>query len=336
MPIEVRIDDRVRAVSSVMLLTDFVDENKGCGERHPLKVRTIEYLEDFADHPCAVAAGELSGKQWMCAFHRYTILLPGGSWADAVPTLMPSKEHPLMDDTLWRFADADFGSLLGRFYADTRLQTLWDKTMEEWEAAREDCAHIVRNSRVEEFFDILFGKYDCPLVVAPNPLDPPTFGFCLNDGHTTYAALGAPVTSDRNPSGRYANDPRMTADLVFHEFSHVLWRAARDAYPAIVDETASLQNTMEYRGYFPKSYDTWDCILDEIVIRAATAHYVAHRDGDLKAQAFLDHEKQEYGIDLIDTVFHALGRYMEARRRGEYDSLSQFVPALSEIMRTGC
>jgi len=235
------------------------------------------------------------------------------------------------------FDDADFGSLLYQFYVDTEIQTLWDDTQADWETAREDCADIVRTSRLDEFIDLLFGKSDYRLALIPNPLDPPTFGFAPNDGHTSYAILGAPITSDdRNPSGRYVCDKKMTADIAFHEFAHTLWSASRKAYPAIPDETAVLQDTMEYRGYFPKSYDTWDIQLDEIVIRAATAQYIAHRDGDLKAQAFLDREKSWYGINLIDTVFLSLGRYLEARKRGEYNSLSEFVPVLSEMMRTEC
>lgn len=336
MPIEIRIDDRTRAVSSVMLLTDFVDENKGCGERHPLKVRTIEYLADFEDHPCAVAARKLAPDNFMHRFHSYALALPLEIWTECGSDGTTLKEPLLAGECFNTFDEVDFGSLLYQFCARADLRALWNETQAEWETARKDCAEIVRNGKVEEFIDLLYGQTDLRLVVIPDPLDPPTFGLAPSDGHTCHAVLGAPVTNDRNPSGRYSYDPKMTADIVFHEFSHALWRAARDAYPAILEETAFLQNTMEYRGYFPGSYPDWDIQLDEIVIRAATAHYTAYRDGDEKAQAFLDHEKQEYGIELIDTVFHALGRYMEARKRGEYDGLSEFVPVLSQLMRTGC
>ena len=335
MAIEVHIDDRIRVVSSVMLLTDFVHENEKCGRPHPLKTRTIEYLSSHVSHPCVDVARKLAAKYWMYSFHSYAIqrcervgnFYPVGE--------APPQEDPLKEDDFKDFTDANFGSLLHQFYIDSELQTLWDATESDWEAARADCADIVRTSGLDEFIDLFFGKSKYHMSLIPNPLDPPTFGFAPNDGCTAYAILGPPAIHDKSDMpGRYISDRKMIADIAFHEFAHPLWSSSREAYPAIVDETAALQDTMEYKGYFPKSYDTWDSKLNEIVIRAATAHYVAHRDGNLEAQAFLEREKSWYGIGLIDTVFLALGRYLEARKCGEYNSLSEFLPALSDMMRT--
>lgn len=87
---------------------------------------------------------------------------------------------------------------------------------------------------------------------------------------------------------------------------------------------------MTLKGWFPKMYLTWEEQFDEIFIRAATALYCEQLEGEASARTMLDKEKEKFGIDVIDHMFWCLREYLSARRRGEYHSLSEYLPVLAE------
>jgi len=185
--IQVQFDDRIRLVSSIFLLTKFVNENSGF-KPHPLKVRTIEYLEPHRDHPCAVASREIAETYWMVDFYEYAILLDRtfAIRGDAVAT-----EHG--KGRVRYFKERGYSDLLQRFYKDTEIILLWNRTDDLWREVQRDCHACLQANCFEDFLGLFFGESPYQMMFVLNPLDPPTFGFGLNDGMTAYCTFGPPT-----------------------------------------------------------------------------------------------------------------------------------------------
>jgi hypothetical protein len=270
----------------------------------------------------------------MSAFYCYAVLLEQASKSfalrgDAVPTGYNTQY-------MKHFEEERYSDLLRRFYEDTEIGLFWARTDDLWCEVQEDCHGCLQRSGLDEFLELLFGAVPYQMVLAPNPLDPPTFGFGPDDGTTAYCIWGPPnVPLNSQEPVRYARYGHELAYMAFHEFAHSLWDNSRKQYPALIDRTRSLGAAMTLKGWFPKMYSTWEEQFDEIFIRAATALYHEQLEGEAAARAILDKEKKEFGIDVIDRMFGCLQQYLSARRCGECHSLREYLPVLAEEL-TGC
>jgi len=324
MAIQIQIDNRIRLVSSILLLTKFVDENSG-HKFHPLKVKSIDFLKAFEDHPCVTASRQIAESQWMSAFYCYAVLLErkSDSW-----TLQKEVE---VSGYIEDFEKVRYFALLQSFCEDTKIEWFWEQTKDQWQEVQNDCLECLQESKLDDFLDLLFGINPYQLVLIPNPVDPSTFGFGPTDGKVAYCILGPPDISPDSPDPvRFTRYGRQLAYFAFHEFSHSLWDHTRQEFPAFLEKTASLEDMMHFKGWFPEMYETWENRLNEIFIRAATAAYHEYLEGEASAWAILDKEKEEFGIDLIDRMFLCLRRYLGGRRRGEFQNLREYLPELAE------
>ena len=330
MAIQVQTDDRIRLTASVLLLTKFVEENPGF-KPHPLKTATLEHLIPHADHPCAVASREIAEACWMSAFYGFAVGLHGPRKRFGPREgVLPFGGDPRFLQWLKPFPEKNYACLLGSFYEDAAMGPFWEGTAALWEEVAADCRACLEDCGLERFLELLFGSSPLGLTLVPNPLDPPTFGFGPNDGETIYAIYGPPtVPLDTDRSVSYSGYGSEFAYLAFHEFSHTLWDKAREQHPAAIEQTAPLEAKMKLTGWFPEMYETWDIRFDEIFIRAATALYHEYLEGEAAAQAALDREKRDFGIDLVEPVFLCLRDYLAARERGEYRNLGEYLPVLA-------
>lgn len=325
--IRIEFDDRIRLIASVLLLTKFVDENSSW-KPHPLKEETIKYLSRFSDHPCARASRELAESHWMSAFYCHGVLLEQAARGFA----LRKEAKPVgydVSEGLKDFEDKGYSSLLASFYGETDIESFWKQMSHLWAEAETDCRRLLHDSGLSEFLQLFFGRVDYDLLLVPNPVDPPSFGFGPNDGTTSYCILGPPnIHKESSDPVRYAGDPAHFRYVVFHEFAHWMYGRVQAQYPTIVEETAHLRDGMTFKGYFATHYDTWELYLQEIIIRATTALYTGEVDGKASAQAVLERERTEYGIDVIERVYSLLREYLEARKRGEFSDLGEYMPIL--------
>ncbi|MCX6376999.1 MAG: DUF4932 domain-containing protein [Armatimonadetes bacterium] len=325
--IHVELDKRIRLISSVLLLTKFVNEHPGW-KPHPLKVQTIEHLRGFEDHPCVIASRLLAESYWMSAFHCYGVML---KW---VPGVMVPKDDAQPDGydvsaVMKDFEQQDYVRLLQSFYLDTELESFWTQTGDLWDEVARDCRRILQDCRVEEFFDLFFGVSDHPMVLVPNPLDPAAFGFGPNDGTTAYCIVGTPTVPPESPAPvTYDAEPGYLRNMAFHEFAHTLYGDLHKQCPDLTPLAAHLETKVNPRGWFADMYDSWEIRLDEILIRATTALFLSYVEGEASAEAALEKERQEHGLDIVIPVYSLLREYLQARQQGAYSGFREYVPVL--------
>jgi len=87
---------------------------------------------------------------------------------------------------------------------------------------------------------------------------------------------------------------------------------------------------MAVRGWFAQMYEARVMQFQEILLRAAEALWRKELAGPKAARAMLEKQKGDFGIELVDRVFQHLPGYLAARRRGEYEDLSAYLPVLAE------
>ena len=321
MLLTVDIDDRVRNTASVLLLTKFVDENTGSRE-HPVRIAVRKHLEGQRDHPFAALCRRLAEDHWMSAFYCYAVLI---DW-QATDEMEP--QDPCAQSWQRDFDRSGYGAGLRRFAVESHLPALWERTAEAWAEVVADCEGLLAEAEIESFLTRLYGETDLRLVLLPNPLDPPTFGFGPRVGESAYSIVGPPQV--RDGAVTYRSYGPQLANLAFHEFSHSLWSDCMKSLPSLADDTAFLADGMELKSWFPRMYPTWPEQLDELVIRASTALYVRERRGDAEARSLLEKEKTEFGLTRIDRVYRCLKEYLGARERGEYEGLRDYLPMLTK------
>ena len=325
--IRIEFDNRIRLIASVLLLTKFVDENSSW-KPHPLKLKTIKYLSRFSDHPCARASRELAESRWMSAFYCYGVLLEQASRGFALRKEAKRVGYDV-SEVLKDFEDKGYSSLLASFCGDTDIDSFWKQTGQAWDEIEMDCRTLLDDSGLCEFLSLFFGKLGDDLLLVPNPLDPAGFGFGPNDGATAYCIVGPPTVPPESPAPvTYDAEPGYLRNMAFHEFAHTLYADLHEQCPDLTPQTAHLQTKVNPRGWFVDMYDSWELRLDEILIRATTALFLSCVEDEASAEAAVERERREHGLDIIIPVYWLLREYLQSRQQGECSGIREYAPVL--------
>ena len=323
MEIRVEIDDRVRLVNAVLLLTRFAEENARGWRVHPIRIQTLKHLEDHRTHPCVRVSSTLAEGEWMSTFYSFAVRLHGDDGCLELPADVTSTLPPSVDDR-------EYLDLLNDFLEETRLRDLWARTEGRWETVREECGRVVRDWKLADFLHLLFGHHNWKLSFIPNPADPPSFGFGPSAEGTSYAIVGPPCVRKWGGRVSYGRRPDYVAQMAFHEFSHAIWGGIRRKEPWIVEALAPVLGRMDLKGWFPEMYPGRDLQLDELFIRAATTLYAGQQGSKDRAIRSLKREAKQFGIDPVLSIHNALEEFTEYKTREPGTTLEGFLPTLVE------
>ena len=327
MALDIRIDDQFRLVSSVLLLTKFVDENMAGRKPHKLRIQTLKHLGRVENLQCVMAIRQLTEEHWINSFLTYA------SYLGMAPNFMVQLDlvpGGCSNNLLSFFEEHRCSTLLAEFYEKAELGSFWAQTEDSWDIVISDCSESLEEARVDEFMNLLFGFSINNLVLVPNPLCPPSFGFEISNAKVSFALWGPPVVFRFSPLPLRFKRYRSQRYLVFHEMAHSYWSKVLHAHPSFIDRMAPLEAEMKFRGWFPDMYPDWKSRFTEILIEASTALYRDEFEGKGHAQRGLSKLKSQHGVHLVDPVFHSLKNYLAARKRGAYNSLIEYLPILAD------
>lgn len=322
MTISVQNDDRIRLISSAMLFTQFINENSSW-LAHPLKLKTLAYLQQYEDHPCIQVTREIAREHWICDFICYAVLLDNDP--NSLTPHLSKSSFGYELESMATFERYDYSELLRQFSHDSRIGDFWDDTADEWDVTIAECCHIIEQGRIEEFFRIFFGDLPVGCICVPNPLLPASFGFGPNDGLNAYSIIGPPAVREGEVS--YVQWGNGLSDIVFHEFCHTFIGKAFTA-TTLVEETAHWDKCMIYKSWFPEAYPNWKNRVEEIAVRALTVLYRCFISGPNEAHAMLQKEQDEFGIALIMPLYDCFARYFNARKDGVTQEFHDYLPEL--------
>lgn len=324
MPIQAEQDDRLRAVGSVLLLTDLIHMNDYW--KYPaVKTLTLKHVEPCRDHPCAVAAREMDPPKSMgAAFQCFAVYLGSEGARFAL--------YAGLSDFGQEFLDRDFANLLSDFCLSTGLRELWTRTSELWDETVSDCRVMLAEEDPGPFLDLFYGNIAADLIVVPSPLSPTSFSYGPCAGNVAYAIIGPPnVPKDSSAEVRYLSLGRSFQGAVFHELSHSLLNMAEGRVPEVAlgvyEAFGSMPTNEKFRDIHGS--DPSRLWFDELLIRAATALYDNEMGRTDRADAFLARQQEEYGLGWIRPVYVALDRYLAERKEGRYAGLHEYLGTLA-------
>lgn len=324
MPIRVEQDDRIRAMGSVLLLTNLIQMND-CWKYPTVKTFTLQHVEPYRDHPCAVAARQMDPPKSMgSSFQCFAVCLCHESGRFAVPAGLSGFGQ--------EFLDLDFVNLLSDFCLSADLPGLWMMTSSLWAETVSDCRAMLVEENPGPFLDLFYGDTSGDLIVIPSPLNPTSFSYGPRAGGAAYAIIGPPnVPKDIPDAVRYLHHGHDFQNAVFHEFSHSLLNVAEDRVSQVAlclyDAFGSMPTNEKFRDiYGPAPSRLW---FDELMIRAATALYEKEMGRDDGAAAYLARQQDEYGLGWIYPIYEALDRYLSDRKAGRYEGLHEYLQSLT-------
>lgn len=324
MRIRVELDDRIRSVGSVLLLTDLVHMNDYW--KHPkVKTLTLQHVARYRDHPCAVAAREMDPSKSMGAtFQCFAVYLRAKGARFVHRADLPGFGQ--------EFLNRDFANLLYDFHLSADLLELWTWTSQLWDQTVSDCRAALAEEDPGPFLGLLYGNIPADLIVVPAPLNPTGFSYGPHVGRTAYAIIGPPnVCKDSPDEVRYLGHGHQFQNVVFHELSHSLLVMAKDRAPQVAPRLSEAFASMPTNEKFRAIYGSDpDCMwFDELLIRAATALYDTEMGRQDRAEAFLACQQEEYGLGWIRPIYATLQRYLTERKAGTYAGLHEYLETLA-------
>ena len=321
----VQIDDRIRLMSSVLLLTDLGRENSKRRKRHEIRKQVEKYLHPFASHPCARVSRVLAARHWIDAFYSYSVMLGDP------PRFEPNQRQDTLksNELLNEFEDEyDYSSLLADFWSDADLPTLWRDARVSWDGVVTECEVELSGAGISKFMSGFFGSDLNSTSVFPNPLTPPMFGFAVSGPRSKHVVCGPPVHSLLSPFRvRYDNYAGL-GPLVVHEMCHFEWDEILSKGSRIIENTAHLNDQTTWSGWFPQIYTSWGSRLCELTIQAIVCIYLEELGCQRWAQSELSSGANSHKPDLISHLFRSLRVYFSQRRLGSNTSLSEYLPTL--------
>jgi len=311
MPILVQLDDRIRNTATALMLTRFASEQPHL-KKHPLVPDVLTYIQNFQTHPFIQLVNQLSTNWWMDKFYTLAVSIESDNGSFNVPMNL-HFQFP-----------SDYPGLFYQFCRDAKLSDLWKNSESLWSNTITNCTNLLQKGLVEEFLTLLFGSTKRNLILVPNPLDPPSFGFGVSNSINAFSIIAPPAipnSDKRKPfySEWHANLPK----FVIHEFAHSLLASSAD-HAQLIKSTEYLANQMKFRGYFSHMYSNCESQLNEIIIRAIEAVYIWKTEGQDAAEKRLVKEESDFGITLIRPIFDYLLDFVKQRQHGDMLEINQY------------
>jgi hypothetical protein len=321
----VAVDPRIELFSIVFRLAGNPEYNQ-C-QVPPYDSAIARWFDPFRDHPAVAEARRLRntrGVSYDAVINVAIHVADAANLAERAPLDAPG----LALDSRWRPAEVRaFLARVRRFALDTRFADFAASQGPLWDSATARLRGVV-----EREVDVpWFGRFFGPRAGATFHLVP---GVC-NGGNNygqrydgpdgaedLYAVIGA---WQADSAGLPAYDGRVASTIV-HEFSHSFVNPVMNAQRAAMARGGPLVFEAVADLMRPQAYGQWGTVVNETVVRAATARYtLAHRDGRLAESAVL--QEQSRGFVWMDEVFTRFDEYEGDRER--YPDLAAFAPRLA-------
>ena len=310
--VEIEMTPQFGATAACLLLTPYANENLEHHLPHPLRARTLAWLEPHREHACAKLFRELVAQG---AFGSY--FYASAAWmTPSAPFqwIRPASEIDLPEAIM----GGSYLSLLTSFLEEAKLLQLWESVAPQRAAVAQQCREALRRYRVEEWLASFWGAPPRRLVLVPNPTDPPDFGFGPSSAAGAFAIVGPPAVPKDTPEEsretrfRYDVDDAV-ADLAVHEFGHAYLHAVRNSISTVADKHAEVGRSLPLQDWFPRRYSRWSLQLEEIMLRAAQATWRAETISRSSAHEYVTRESERFGLTVLPSIYCAL---LDKRQRG--------------------
>ncbi len=362
--VEVRLDDRLRLLSAMLLFTAQGSHQTHFAP-HPIRIRTLEWLAPHSGHSSLRIFRRLAERVFISFFYSLGVQL------GAAPDFAPPDEAVLEPDIMTHLERVakdsgcsstyllnELSESMGDFYSAGRLPALWSATSAAWDSVRAGAVRAVDSCGLATWLKSFFGPVNFRLVVVPLATSPPSMGFGPRNSSEGYAIIGPNCVSRpgseaglwqglvrgrgevvaSKTSKTWVEEPfdyalsfdASTQTMMVHEFSHSLIREFFGRNPDLAHVTSAINAKLPLRGYFPNMYPEWPLRLEEIIVRAVQTLFQSDHGGEAAGRRALEAQVSEFGLEVLPEVHRALADYARAKKAGDYGNLSEFGPELEK------
>ena len=228
--VNIKMDDRIRLMSTVLAGTNFPDEAQARKRHHPhAHARaTLKYIHDkgLHEHP---------------AVQSLQILLDRETPLEAMYTLiMYLPWHSLAIDALPKWVPENWNVQLREFYEQAKIQDYWNNEARAWENAENQASKVFENVHFKEFLEPFVGEFDDTLTFMPNLCFPADREIGIRVGNELFAICPPPLAWGDSPPWPYDEESMYNHSYrgALTEFGRLLLTAYLRANPDKVAKAA--------------------------------------------------------------------------------------------------
>jgi hypothetical protein len=312
--ITVRIDDRIRLLSTVLAQTTWPVQEQEVKKYgiHAHARALMAMLGDAENHPAVKTMQELLGTvRGLDEIYTYIDCL---SWPDL---RVDASKVPAWASPQW-------GAQLKAFFSAHFVAEVWEKDQAAWDQAAQAAEHALEKSNPAELLSLIFGPVTDTLIFQPNLSFPTADTIGLRMGGELIAVCPPHIAWGNNPPWPYDNDPAATNRMALGAYARaLLWeffRAQPDA--AALVERASLPVPEAIKERFPDWFDQFAVLFIDGLLAISTRELY----GQPEASGFIMMEKKAHGFEALPKVVEALTGYVEACRSSGAGDLKAYLP----------
>ncbi len=315
--ITVKIDDRVRLLSSLLAATRFPeDEWKRNPHGSHLHARaTRKRLAQFTEHP-SVAMLQAQLEQQISLESLFTAFLN-----------LELADFSFHDASIF---PADFDKQLQAFFTDAGLQAWWESE-HDWRQGADDMNRLLNGMALKDFFRPFFGEIPETLVLMPNILYPSDQEITLRFEDQLIVIVPPRVAWGESPPWPYGEDPAHVYRAAIQNFGIVLMHEYLGKHAEALAQAA--QTPLPLNDAIKALYPTWEAQFTVLFCAAAVALYLEDHVNVREANAFALMERKTRGIDILPAAISVLRRYRGDLATGKYRELADFLPMFPKQLK---
>jgi hypothetical protein len=314
--ITVRVDDRVRALATLLALTTWPEQEQAYKPHgihaHAKAVRAA--LGHLENHPAAIKMQEMleSGLTLDDVFSYVNAL----SW--------PGMRAKAADLPAW--APEDWSGELRDFVNANRVRDVWEHDRTAWVQAEDQArAALATGGDPADLLGRFFGAQSLDFTFQPNLCYPTaeTIGFRSDKGLTCICP--PPVAWGNNPPWPYDDNPPETYREAFSTYARILLREFFAAQPDAADVVR--RSKLPVPNTFLARYPDWFDQFSVLLVSGLTALALRQSYNEQEEAAYILMSHKAHGFQILPAVVDVLRHYLAERETGKYADFAAYLPA---------
>lgn len=319
--ITVRLDNRIRLMSSMLAATDFPEQAQRLKPHgtHAHSRATRKYLQEHISHPAVLAT---------------QALIDQGTPLEALFTAMLHYEWPSMRVmvTLPAWVPSGYGDLMREFYEKTNLGDWWEKERFVWDKANNEAQRVFGGVDYKKYLLPYLGEIPENMVFVPNISFPTDREIGVQFGGELICIAPPPMAWGDSPPWPYDEQT-----MLMHSYRVSIVQFVRLKLIPYLRENAervteAAKTELPVNDQFRAQFPAWEDQFTELFVSALVAMYLEEFINEAEYKSFVLMERKVRGMNILPGTVSVMRRYLQ-ERGNKYDTLIDFLPLFPKQLR---
>jgi hypothetical protein len=319
--ISVRVEDRIRMMSTLLALTTWPEQEQAFKPHgvhiHCRNLRSA--LSAAENHPAVVILQEL---------------MESGYSLDQIFSFINAISWPgirARSDEVPAWAPADWSVQMREFMHSFRVKDIWDKDKQAWAQAQEQAGKALDTGDPGGLLGCIFGPQDVEWHFSPNLSYPTADTIGFRSGKQLMAVCPPPVAWGNNPPWPYDDNPADTYRDAFSTYARILLteflEADTDSRELILANRLPVPNTFLAR--YPNLLDQFSVVF----IGGLTSLALEQTHGKAESASYTMMTHKAHGFQILPAVVDVLNHYLAEQADGKYQTIADYLPSFFSSLK---